>query len=63
MRLPKFETFQGADRQWYWRLVAGNGQVVATGGEGFTRPEDALRAATNVAALADSARHSLPVQP
>jgi uncharacterized protein YegP (UPF0339 family) len=43
-RLPKFETFQGADGQWYWRLVAGNGETVATG-EGHTRPEDATRAA------------------
>lgn len=33
----KIEFFKGKDKQWYWRAVAKNGQVVAIGGEGYTR--------------------------
>lgn len=33
----KIEFFKGKDKQWYWRAVAKNGQVVAVGGEGYTR--------------------------
>jgi uncharacterized protein YegP (UPF0339 family) len=39
-------------RQWRWRLVAGNNKIVATSGEGFTRPEDASRACGDVAYVA-----------
>ena len=45
MAQARVEVFQGADLQWYWREVAGNGQVQATGGEGFTRPASAINAA------------------
>lgn len=30
-----YETHQGNDGQWYWRLRAANGRIVASG-EGFT---------------------------
>lgn len=39
-------------RQWRWRLLAGNNKMVATSGEGFTRPGDAERACTTVAETA-----------
>jgi uncharacterized protein YegP (UPF0339 family) len=31
----KFEIYQGADGQWYWRLVARNGKIIADGCEGY----------------------------
>jgi uncharacterized protein len=34
--------------QYRWRLVAGDGQTVATSGEGFASPSSATRAAENV---------------
>jgi uncharacterized protein YegP (UPF0339 family) len=45
---PKIETFQGEDEQWYWRLVASNGQIISIGGEGHPRRQNAVRAAENV---------------
>jgi uncharacterized protein YegP (UPF0339 family) len=39
-------------QQWRWRLVAGNNKIVATSGEGFTRPEDAERACTDTTVTA-----------
>ena len=31
-----FEKFRSKkNNQWYWRLRAGNGQIIATGGEGY----------------------------
>ena len=33
--MASFELFKGKDGQYYWRLRSGNGQIVATGGEGF----------------------------
>lgn len=35
---------RGDPVEWGWRFQAGNGQISAIGGEGFTRPEDAHRA-------------------
>lgn len=46
--MAHFEFYQGEDGQWYWRLKDGNNQIVAVGGEGYTRSEDAIRAITNV---------------
>ena len=34
--------------KWRWRLVAGNGLVVATSSEGYTNKEDATRMAASV---------------
>lgn len=36
--------FRGADGQWYYKIVAANGQVLATS-EGYTRKWSAKRAA------------------
>jgi len=41
---PKFEVYPDAADQWRWRLLAGNGQIVAVSGESFTSPTDATRA-------------------
>lgn len=43
-RWPRIELFKGRDKQWYWRLRAGNGRIVAIGGEGYTRKSSASRA-------------------
>lgn len=37
-----FEYYQGKDKQWYWRLKARNGQVVAQG-EGYTQRRAVLQ--------------------
>ena len=52
-RTPKFETFQAADG-WRWRLVAGNGEIVATG-EAYTSHSKARRAVATVKRLAIAA--------
>lgn len=31
-----FELYKGNDGQFRWRLKSGNGQIIATGGEGYT---------------------------
>jgi uncharacterized protein YegP (UPF0339 family) len=46
-----FEVFEGADRQWYWRLRAANGEIAAQS-EGYTRRPDAARAALELPAMA-----------
>lgn len=34
----------GNPQKWYWRIVAPNGQIIATSGQGFTRRRSARRA-------------------
>ena len=47
----RFEVFQGVrDKRWYWRCVARNRQIVATGGEGYERRSGALRSLTRLLA-------------
>lgn len=44
---PLAPVYRGEDGQWYWRVVdARNGQIVMTGGEGYTRKWSAKRART-----------------
>lgn len=40
--LKQFEIFIGEDKQWYWRLIGPNGQIVAVAGEGFRRRAGAV---------------------
>jgi len=40
----KIEVFRGKDGQWYFRVKAGNGQIVAQS-EGYTRKYDAKKGA------------------
>ena len=42
------ELFQGRDSDWYWRRRAGNGQIVATGGEGYVHRVDCVAAAQRI---------------
>jgi len=40
----KLEVYEGVDGEWYWRRIAGNGEIVAEG-EGYTRKADATEGA------------------
>ena len=43
--MDKLEIYRRADRLWDWRLVAENGEIIATsGGQGFTERNDAEEA-------------------
>lgn len=56
-----FEVYQDEADEFRWRLVAGNGQIVAVAGESFSRRHDAWRSAhdmatwVSVASFADEA--------
>jgi uncharacterized protein len=51
----KFVIYKDASGNWRWRLVARNGQTVASSGESFSSEGNARRAAENVKAHAGSA--------
>lgn len=38
----KFELYNSANGEFRWRLKSANGQVIATGGEGYTRKDGAI---------------------
>jgi len=39
----KFELFKSyQNQQWYWRMLADNGRVIAIGGEGYFNRNDAV---------------------
>lgn len=50
-----FQIYQDAAYQWRWRLVAHNGQIIASSGEAFYSKENATRAAQLVKVHAGSA--------
>jgi uncharacterized protein YegP (UPF0339 family) len=50
-----FEVFEGKDGEWRWRLVHDNGNVIADGGEGYTRKENARNGLESVRANAPGA--------
>ncbi len=43
-RAARFDVYQDKSGQWRWRLLAGNGRIVADSGESYTRLRDAERA-------------------
>jgi uncharacterized protein YegP (UPF0339 family) len=51
----KFVIYADGGGNYRWRLVAGNGQTIATSGEAFASKANATRAAENVKAGAGSA--------
>lgn len=51
-----FEIYRDKASEWRWSLKAGNGQIIADSGEGYTRKEDALRAIHTVKDLVAAAR-------
>ena len=44
----RFEVYEDSEGQWRWRLIAGNGRVVADSAEGYARKRNAVRAAQAV---------------
>lgn len=54
MNKQKYELYRGANRDWYWRFVAGNGEIVAQG-EGYRRKIDAVKAIKLLQGSADAA--------
>jgi amphi-Trp domain-containing protein len=48
--MARFEVYRGRDGDWYWRLRHRNGNVIATGGEGYTRKHNALKGLRSVVA-------------
>lgn len=46
MSRDKTIIFQDKAGEWRWKRVAGNGEIIATSGEGYTRLSDAERAAS-----------------
>lgn len=40
----RFEVYRDASLDWRWRLIAGNGEIVADSSEGYSRERDAKRA-------------------
>jgi uncharacterized protein YegP (UPF0339 family) len=38
----KFEVYTSSNGEYRWRLKSGNGQVIATSGEGYTTKDSAL---------------------
>jgi uncharacterized protein YegP (UPF0339 family) len=51
----KFTVFQGKDGEWYWRLVAPNGQQIASSGEGFVSEQNCIESANIVKRVAGTA--------
>ena len=46
MRPPRTVVYQDKAGEWRWKRVAGNGRIIASSGESFTRMADAERAAS-----------------
>ncbi len=38
----KFELYKSSDGEFRWRLKSANGQVIANGGEGYSRKDGAI---------------------
>lgn len=45
---PHFQLFKDNASEWRWRMVAGNGRIVADSGEGYSEKSSAKRAIENV---------------
>lgn len=45
---PHFEVYEDSAGQWRWRMVAGNGRIVADSGEGYDSKSSVKRAVENV---------------
>jgi uncharacterized protein YegP (UPF0339 family) len=48
MKLFTVTTFRGRNRKYFWRLKAGNGEIVADSAEGYASKSNARRAWTTV---------------
>lgn len=56
----KIVYFQGLGKQWYWRLVAKNNHIIATGGEGYASRRNVERAVNRFRSLMQC--QALPVE-
>ncbi|MCD4733270.1 DUF1508 domain-containing protein [bacterium] len=54
--MAKFQVFKGKNGEFYWRMRANNGQVVATGGEGYKAKSDCLHGIELVKTLGPDAK-------
>lgn len=45
------EVFMGANGDWYWKLVAKNGNIVGNGGEGYKNRNVAIKMLENIVSL------------
>ncbi len=49
--MGQFEIFKGNDKQWYWRLVARNGEIVCQS-EAYKRKDSVVKAIKRLPELA-----------
>jgi uncharacterized protein YegP (UPF0339 family) len=49
--MGQFEIFKGNDKQWYWRLIARNGEIVCQS-EGYKRKDSVVKAIKRLPELA-----------
>lgn len=54
--MADFVVFRDAANSWRWKLVASNGQRIATSGESFASKQNAINAAELVRSYAGNAR-------
>lgn len=52
---PHFDIYKDRADEWRWRLVAGNGRIIADSGEGYSSESNARRAVENVQSDAEGA--------
>jgi len=58
-RKPIVEKYEDAAGEWRWRLVASNGQIIATSGEGYVSESNVDRAIATVTQAFARVRKSL----
>lgn len=51
----RFEMYKGHDKQWRWRLVATNGNIIADSAESYRRKKDCLAAIRSIQTSASTA--------
>lgn len=64
-RVGTYHVYQDASNEWRWRLVASNGQTIATSGEGYSSRygcEHAIRSVRWNAAVAPIQKNRLKVR-
>lgn len=54
---PKVEFYQDDAHEWRWRVKGGNGEIVASSGEGFGTEHDAIRSFLRAVDLLAEAQH------
>ena len=59
--MSKFEIYQDASGLgfWRWRLLAGNGKIIADSGEGYSSKTNCKRAVDRVKEIAVDAKYSI----